>query len=114
MFNYEITHKIDLLEVEQSRTGDEDTILVKHKNLPARVSLYQSTNTTETEKTAVRTLEINLFRDLDLKVGQLIRFENEIYEIDRMLEKTIDFDGTFLFWYFKSTRTSKNYAQNNS
>lgn len=106
MFNIEIIHTIDLIDVQQSRTGGADTVRITQSGLPARVSLTQSINETENQRKPVRMAKINLFEDIELKVGQLIQFEKNIYEV-QSTNRTVDFDGSFLFWFIQATKSIK-------
>jgi len=106
MFDTEIIHTIDLIDVQQSRTGDGDVLKIKQSGLPARVSLTQKIEKNENQRKPLREAKINFFQDVELKIGQLIQFENNIYEV-QTTNRTVDFDGSFLFWFITATKSIK-------
>lgn len=105
-FDTGIIHTIDLIDVQQSRTGDGDVLKIKQAGLPARVSLTETILENESQKKPLREAKINLFEDIELKIGQLVQFENNIYEV-QTTNRTIDFDGSFLFWFITATKSIK-------
>ena len=107
MFNLEMTNTISLVTVKQDRDGGKDEVVYLEKDLPARVNLTQKTvKENDNQKVAIRSLQVNILKELDIRNGQIVEFERSLYKIENA-EKTIDLDGDFLFWYFTCTKTNQ-------
>ncbi|MGL4402785.1 MAG: hypothetical protein ACRCTS_03540 [Fusobacteriaceae bacterium] len=106
-FDTEIIHTIDLIDSEPSRTGDGDVLKIKKSGLPARVNLTEKIDEDNNQRKPLREATIRLFEDVKgLKVGQLIQFEGNIYEV-QTTNRTVDFDGSFIFSFIRATKSIK-------